>query len=280
MTNILTIWWWNWHSAVLNSLYNNLNWDENFNISAIVSMSDDGRTTGVLMREMKSQLDTHLPPPWDLRRCLFSLSNSKYRNNFSELFEKVLDFDWNISDYSIFEILNKLNISENFIDNLSKFNFLNYRLNLNSPIKWHKFWNLLMANIYYNLDKDYNKMMEIMHSILEVNWNVIPVTTDPAFIQAELTDWSIIETQDKISNVADYNSPIKNIDLMENSKEAKLNKNIEQTVKKADYILIWPWDLYTSINSNFIIDDFQELIQNSKAKIIFILKLSLLYSFY
>jgi 2-phospho-L-lactate transferase/gluconeogenesis factor (CofD/UPF0052 family) len=43
--------------------------------------------------------------------------------------------------------------------------------------------------------------MEYMHKLLEVRANVIPVTTDKAYIQAKLKDGSIIESQDNISNV-------------------------------------------------------------------------------
>ncbi|MBT3726232.1 hypothetical protein HOG21_00580 [bacterium] len=45
------------------------------------------------MREMQEKLDLHMPPPGDLRRCLFSLSGSVYRNEFERLFETVIHFE-------------------------------------------------------------------------------------------------------------------------------------------------------------------------------------------
>ena len=275
MKNIVTIWWWNWHSAVLKWLYNNFKENdsfEDFNISAIVSMSDDGRTTWLLMREMKSELWIHMPPPWDLRRCLFSLSDSEFRDEFSKLFETVMHFEWSIWNFSILDILIELWEPDDFIENLRSHNadFLNYKLPIACPVSWHKFWNILMASLYYNL-WDYDSMIDFMTYLLDVKWNIFPVTINPAFIYAELTDWTIIETQDKISNVIEYDKPIKNIELMDDSKNASLNKWVSEAVENADYIVIWPWDLYTSIDSNFIIDWFQELVVNSKAQIIFIL---------
>ena len=80
MKNITTIWGWNWQSNLLDWLF--LNLKDELNISSIVSMSDDGRTTWELMKAFNDELWFHLPPPWDLRRCLFSLSNSQYRNYF------------------------------------------------------------------------------------------------------------------------------------------------------------------------------------------------------
>ncbi len=117
-------------------------------------------------------------------------------------------------------------------------------------------------------------MMNFMHELLEVKWNIIPVTTDSAFIQAKLENWEIIKTQDKISNVADYNSNIIEIELMQNSIKAKLNSIIENTINNSDYIVITPWDLYTSILSNFIIENFSEIIKKSNKKIIYILNSS------
>jgi len=61
--------------------------------------------------------------------------------------------------------------------------------------------NLLMANLYYNLDKDYHSMLILMHRLLEVRAEIIPVTTKKAYIRAILGNGDIIETQDRISNV-------------------------------------------------------------------------------
>jgi hypothetical protein len=50
------------------------------------------------------------------------------------------------------------------------------------------------------------------------------VTTDEAFIFAELQSNELIESQDKISNVADYKASVNKINLIRNSKKARLNE--------------------------------------------------------
>lgn len=275
MKKIVTIWWWNGHSSILKWLYKNFkknNTLDKFSITSIVAMSDDGRTTGLLMKQMQEFLGMHMPPPWDLRRCFFSLSDSIYRDEFESLLETIIDFHWNIEDYNIMEILVNLWEKSWFIKNLNNHNqdFLYFKLPLKSTIYWHKFWNILMAILYYNF-WDYNKMVDFMSYILDVKAKVIPVTTDPAFIFATLENWEIIETQDKISNIADYNSRIKNISLTDNCKNTKINSGIYEALSEADYIIIWPWDLYTSIDSNFVIPWLSELVVNSKWKKIYIL---------
>ena len=275
MKNIVTIWWGNWHSSILKWLYKNFDknnsWDD-FSISAIVSMSDNGRTTWLLMREMQDELWLHMPPPWDLRRCFFSLSSSEYRDEFEKILEYVIDFDEKIKNLKLINILERLHESEWFIKNLENHDkkFLNFKLPLDSSIKWHKFWNILMAILFYNL-KDYSKMVEFMSFLLDVKWEVLPITEDKAFIKAILEDWDIIETQDKISNVVDYDSAIERIELMDNPENAKLNKWIKEVIEKADYIIIWPGDLFTSIDANFIIPWFLDLLNTSNAKKFYVL---------
>lgn len=127
-----------------------------------------------------------------------------------------------------------------------------------------------MASLFYNLDKDYDKMIDFMHLLLDVKWLVIPVTTKRAFIKAILWNWDVIESQDRISNVADYNSWIADLELMDCSIDAKHNIKVHNSIINADFIIVWPWDLFTSIISNFIIGWVKESIKESNAKIIYI----------
>lgn len=61
-----------------------------------------------------------------------------------------------------------------------------------------------MGSLYYHFQSDYDRMMEFMHQFLRVRSEVLPVTTDSAFIQATLEDGTIIERQDNISNQVNY----------------------------------------------------------------------------
>lgn len=275
MKKIVTIWWWNWHSSILKWFYdylNNYNLFSYFQVSSIVAMSDDWRTTGLLMREMQDKLGVHLPPPWDLRKCLLSMSASPFKKDFKEVFETIIDLDWSIKEYKIVEILEELRVDPIFIKYLKKFDwaFLNAYLPLDSEIKGHKFWNILMASIYYNF-WNYNRMMSFLSAMMEVKGDVFPVTVDRAFIFAELWNLELIESQDRISNIADYKAPVDSIYLLRDSNNAKLNERLEDIILEADYIIIWPWDLFTSIESNFLIKGLTELVQESKAKKIYIL---------
>jgi uncharacterized cofD-like protein len=292
MVKITTIWGWNWQSNLLDWFLSKF-WDR-VEISSIVSMSDDGRTTWALMKSFDEELWLHLPPPWDLRRCLFSLSNSEYKNYFKLVFEYTFLNEEKIKNFTIFELFKQVNKellffgkwwelkSEliKFIDfssgNLHEIlikkcnNIFDFVLPLESSLKWHKFWNILMASLYYNFEKDYDIMLKFMHDLLDVKWEVIPVTTKRAFIRAILWNWNIIESQDRISNVADYNSGIADLELMKCSFDAVQNNEVHDAIINSDFLIVWPGDLFTSIISNFIIWWVQVSICESKAKIIFI----------
>ena len=305
MVKITTIWWWNGQSNLLDWFFNEL--DNKIEISSIVSMSDDWRTTWRLMRSFEDELWIHLPPPGDLRRCLFSLSDSEYRDYFSLIFEYTFLNEESIKEFTIKDLFKQVNKELLFFgiwwelkEELVKFidyckwnlyeninekckNILKFKLPLNCSLKWHKFWNILMASLYYNFDKEevnsewrdlqlggYDKMIKFMHNLLEVKWNIIPVTTKRAYIKAILWNWEVIKNQDRISNVADYNSWIADLELNECSLGAKHNKQVHDAIINSDFIIIWPWDLFTSLISNFIIGWVKESIINSKAKVIYI----------
>ena len=73
--NITTIWGGKGSYSMLSSL----KWNKEYNLSAIISMSDSWGSTGVLMKEF----DT--PPVWDIRRWIMALSSE--HEYFKQLFD-------------------------------------------------------------------------------------------------------------------------------------------------------------------------------------------------
>lgn len=268
---LVTIWWGNGQSNLLDAIYTYMDMDF-IDVSSIVSMSDDGRTTGKLMRKFEEDLWLHLPPPWDLRRCLFMMSGSPERDRFQQYLETVIEIDMKIKKLHVGDYFTLVWANDVFLKKLEKTEkkLLSFSLPLSSSIKGHKMGNVLMACLYYNLDKDYQKMLEVMHDMLDVQAHIIPVTTKKAYIRAILGNGDIIETQDRISNAWGYTSGIADLELMEDSKHAYQHKDVFKAIKKTDYIIISPGDLFTSIISNFVIGWVKEAVLKSDAKLIFI----------
>jgi len=226
------------------------------------------------MRKFQEELWLHLPPPGDLRRCLFMMSDSLKRDQFRQYMETVIEQDISIADLDVWDYFKMVGADRDFKnhlkDTLKQKEVLGYKLPLKSSIKWHKVGNILMANLYYNLEKNYQAMLEMMHHLLEVRAEIIPVTTGKAYIKAILWNGEVIESQDRISNVASYSSGIADLELMEDSKHAYQHKDVIRAIKQADYIVIAPGDLFTSIISNFVIWWVGEAIRKSKAQVIYI----------
>jgi 2-phospho-L-lactate transferase/gluconeogenesis factor (CofD/UPF0052 family) len=140
------------------------------------------------------------------------MSNSHRKDEFQQYLETVIERDTPIYELTVWDYFRLVGADEDFKKHLEKMkslslfkgdklnceagesplgensreSFLNFTLPLNSSIKGHKVGNILMANLYYNLEKDYYKMLEVMHDILEVDANIIPVTTQRAYIRAIL----------------------------------------------------------------------------------------------
>lgn len=74
--NITTIGWWNGSYWILSSIRDN----DDYNISAIISMSDSGWSTWILREEF------WILPPWDVRRAIMALSREH------ELAKKLFDY--------------------------------------------------------------------------------------------------------------------------------------------------------------------------------------------
>lgn len=84
--NVVTIGWWNWSYWLLSSIRDN----DDYNISAIISMSDSGWSTGILRQEF------NMLPPGDVRRAIMALSREHevVKQLFDYRYEKGCSVGW------------------------------------------------------------------------------------------------------------------------------------------------------------------------------------------
>lgn len=136
-----------------------------------------------------------------------------------------------------------------------------------SRIAWHTIGNLLLtalADIWGNFEEWIRILSEIFH----VKWKVVPVTLDNIELWVELYNWEKIIWETNIDIPKhDWEIWIKEAFLIW---EAKINTKAKDVIINSDYIIIWPWDLYTSIVANLLIPWIREAINESKAKVIYI----------
>jgi len=91
--NITTIGWWNGSYWLLSSIRDN----DDYNISAIISMSDSGWSTWILRDEF------NMLPPWDVRRGIMALSRE--HEVVKQLFDYRYDKDCSVWGHSLWNLI-------------------------------------------------------------------------------------------------------------------------------------------------------------------------------
>jgi uncharacterized cofD-like protein len=189
------------------------------NISAIVSMADDGGSTGVLRDELG------VLPPGDVRQCLVALSDSS-------------------------AILRDL---------------MSYRFG-GKKLKGHSFGNLFLSALE-KISKNFSKGVEEAGKILNVKGEVIPVSEDDMRLLIKLNNGKILNGETEL----DHSDEIRNFGIKELKlvKKARAFEVALDRIKKADFIIIGPGDLYGSLLPNLLVSGIGKAIQKSKAKVIY-----------
>lgn len=210
-----------------------------FNITAIVTMSDSGGSSRMLMDEFHRQL-----PLGDLRQSLVALARhgALWREVFMHRFER---------DDEGTQEQAKGGVSGHSLGNL----IIKGLQDINGG-------NLLLA-------------IEDTQELLGTAGNVVPVTLDPTTLCADLEDGSticsetVIDTRGK-KNLTDL-SPIHRLRLMPEN-VAGCPQAI-RAIRRADTIIIGPGDLYTSLLPNLLVPDIAKAIRESEAEKVYVCNL-------
>lgn len=196
---------------------------DNADITAIVSMSDSGGSTGRL------RSDLGILPPGDILKALLALSPNR-----------------------------------EFVRN-----FLLKRFNINERLSGHNAGNMLIAQI--SEYDSFPSAVRALAEILMIKGDVLPVTTTPVTLVAELTDGSYLFGEAAIDVPrGDQREKIKKTFLVPHHSDCiEVYPPVLEALDNADYILIGPGDLYTSLIPNFLVPCVAEYIKKAMAKIIY-----------
>lgn len=172
-------------------------------------------------------------PPGDIMKCVLALS--KDRDKFRKLLQK--------------------------------------RFNI-GILKGHSVGNMLLTMLYL-YTKNFSQSVYALGEILDIKGEVIPVTTDKATLVAELEDKTLLYGESAIDVPKNsYRKKIINTFLVpHHNNKIKPHPKAISSIKNADFILIGPGDLYTSIIPNLLVPSISKTISKSKAKLIYILNI-------
>jgi len=206
----------------LSSLLSGLKQSPFFNITAIVTMFDNGRSSG----ELRDRFG--ILPPGDIMKCMVALTRHPE---------------------VVREILNK-------------------RVSRTGRAP-HSAGNMLLTGIE-KIYGDYYEAIKVFGELLDISGQVIPVSTMPSSLCAELENGQIVDGQVSIGRALQGKSPITRIFLKPNVDG--FAPAIEE-IRKADLIIVGPGSFYDSVLSNFLADGISSAIQKTKVPIIFIMNL-------
>lgn len=191
-------------------------------LSAIVSMSDDGGSTGKLRDALG------ILPPGDIRRCLVALSTAP-------------------------NLMNEL---------------IQYRFSHGKGLEGHALGNLLLAALSH-MQGSMTGAVKALGDILKIQGAVIPVTETSNRLRARLENGKIIEGEHCIDLFKGFDPKLR-IRKLWQEPSSKPNSAALKALRKSDFIILGPGDLYTSLISNLIVKGIARAIVQSRAVKIYI----------
>lgn len=157
-------------------------------------------------------------------------------------------------------------------------NILLRRFQQDKRLTGHNAGNLLLTMLS-QYTGSFPKGIQALAEILDVRGTILPVTINRSTLVAELSDGSHVYGEAAIDMPrGTQHKKIRNVFLVpHHSQDISVYPQVIQAIKAADYILIGPGDLFTSIICNLIVPGVREAIQESQAKVYFIINIMTKY---
>src|SRR3989441_4509691 len=209
------------------------------NISAIVTMSDSGGSSRMLMDEFRRQL-----PLGDLRQSLVALARNGalWREVFMHRFEQSDETDGAAQ---------------------------------RRGVSGHSLGNLILKGLQDINNGDLLLAIEDAQELLNTAGRVLPVTLAQTSLCADLEDGTTICGETNIDTRGNNNpkdlSPIKQLCLQ--PADAPGCPQAIRAIRRADTIVIGPGDLYTSLIPNLLVPDITRAVRESDAEKVYVCNL-------
>lgn len=147
-----------------------------------------------------------------------------------------------------------------------------------SRLKGHNAGNMLLTMIS-RYTGSFAEGVQAFAETLDARGRILPVTTDRATLVAELTDNTRIygETAIDIPR-GTQREKIRDVFLVpHHGDEIHVYPPVIQEIEKADFIIIGPGDLFTSIFPSLIVPGVKHSIQKARAKVIYVINIMTKY---
>ena len=133
----------------------------------------------------------------------------------------------------------------------------------------HNFGNIFLSALE-KVAENYEEVIKNASYILKTRGKVIPITFTKTNLCVEYENGKVIKGEGNIDEDNHESSRIKKAFL---EPEVEANKKALSRIKKSDYIIVAPGDIYTSIIPVLLAQKMKETITTSPAKIIYVMNL-------
>jgi uncharacterized cofD-like protein len=194
-------------------------------VSAIVSMTDSGGSTGRLRDEFG------ILPPGDVLKCILALS--PHRDMARQLLLK--------------------------------------RFTGNKRLNGHSAGNMLLTMLS-QYSGSFSEGIEALAQLLDVDGEILPVTTDKSTLVAELTNGVQVFGEHAIDVPrGDQREKIANVFLVpHHADQISVYPKVIERIEEVKAVVIGPGDLYTSIIPNLLVPGVREALQSTSAKLVYV----------
>jgi uncharacterized cofD-like protein len=189
------------------------------NITAVVTVADDGGSSGRLRREIG------VLPPGDIRNCLTALASEE--KLLTELFQ--------------------------------------YRFQVGEGLSGHSFGNLFISALSEVTGRDMLRAIAATSQVLAIQGQVLPATLEDVTLWAEMSDGRWVEGE---SNIARANGQVLRVGCKPPQPAA--TKEVLEAIAAAEFVILGPGSLYTSVIPNLLVPDIVEAIARNSSPHIYV----------
>ncbi len=148
---------------------------------------------------------------------------------------------------------------------------MQYRFDKGDELKGHSLGNLFLTALT-EIKGSISEAIRSLGDVLHIQGVVLPVTTDRTTLSAEFEDGMIVKGENKIDLCEGRASDL-NVKSLWHEPETEISIDAYSSIINSDIIIFGPGDLYTSIITNFLVNNIKEAISESPAKKVYICNL-------
>lgn len=161
-------------------------------------------------------------------------------------------------------------------DNEHLANIFMHRFTQWTELKGHSVGNLVLLGLREATWGDIAQALAIAHDVLRVQWLVVPSTVDAIDLICTYDDGTILHSQNAIDNTRWQAG--KRIVHTQLSPTPTAYPEAIALLQQADKIILWPWDLYSNVVANILVDGIADAICSSSAQVIYVCNLMTKYN--